>query len=424
MFNNLNLKFNNRISIFVLLALCLLVLTNLFVGSFLRENLENLIWESDDVLHVSVANSFRNSFQFDAEFQPSNPEYYGKSVYETIAASPTISWKHLDKGPMYYISLGSFYSILNVQPEDFYFFGSIFTNLLGSLFLILYFILLKNKFDFKIAAFSSILVVLSPWFGWASTRILPYSLLLVFAISALFFLGKNRKHYVLFGVFAGLAHLTHPFGIFLGFSYCIFLLLHKEFKGFLTVFLSWQIILLPWFLRNYYYLQDIGWGLYLPFSNKLSSFLTFLPHQTESTLTNYVGGGFLTSKQLLSPFLVFYDNFFFLSHTYYLDYLVFFILIFSGVAFFKLSSLKNYLKYVLLIILVISFSFFVASYPLPMYSLLWDQNYLQPEILLIFILPPITISLLYIKKKHIFESKIPRKGKVIVWMLKTHHLHN
>lgn len=375
---------------------------NIFIASYLRANLENVIWYSDDVTHISVAHSFQQKKEFYVTFLPI--QALGSPIDDSLKDYPFVSNMQNGKGPLFYISLGYFYQLLGTTPKDFYFHGSVFNNLLSSIFLILFFIFVKKKFNLKIAFFSSLLISFIPSFAWSSARVLPDGgLLFIFCISALFFIERKKKDYLLFGVFAGLAHLTHPFGIFIGSAYCLFLLFNREFKGFLITFVSWQMILLPWFLRNYYFYKDIGWGLFLPFSAKISSIFSFLPHK-EVVESNSVPIFTGNSIQILEPFRVFiglYQTEF--MQLFHMDYFIIFLILTSGFAFLTMHKISVKSKYLLLIPIII------------FYVLVYYIGNPYAEIASLFIIPLILVYYFYTRNKSTFEKPIPRIYSFIIF---------
>lgn len=377
---------------------------NIIIGSYLRADLLDIIWTGDDAIHIGVAKSFRENGSFEIPFTRGLKSF---SVDSLITTYPTIESPQITKGPIHYILLGSFFKLMETNIEDSYLHASIFSNILTSIFLIIFFFWVRTKFSRRIAFFSSIIILLLPLFIYTSARVYLYPTLLIFSFAALFFLGKKKKHYLIFGILTGLAHLTHPFGIFLGISYVIFLLLCKEFKGSLITFLAWQTVLFPWFLRNYYLFQDIGRGLYIPFSEKFSGILSFLPtsEQVISVPPRIPETVFSEGVLLLNPFEIFLERFYQTFANFNMDYFIIFLLAFSGLAFFALPKLRKNLKYVLLGLCGLIVSYLAIS---------GIQNvYLQ--IFSFFVLPVIFILILKKIKGSLFENHIPRHYKFIIF---------
>ncbi|MDE2588121.1 MAG: glycosyltransferase family 39 protein, partial [Patescibacteria group bacterium] len=249
-FNLLNSLYNNgrykKYAINLTIILFLFI-SNLMIGQYFRNNLEDVLWNSDAVIHISVAHSFQVHKTFDLTFLQNNPSIPDADNF--IVSYPSVIQTYYDKGPVYYVLLGSFYQLLGTTPNNFYFHASIFNNILVWVFLVLFFFFIKNKFNLQTAFFSSILVLFTPYTAWIGSGVLLYFPFMIFCLAALFFLGKKKKHYFLFGIFTGLACLTHPYGIFIGSAYCLFLLINREFRGFLITFAAWNLTLLPWLMR-------------------------------------------------------------------------------------------------------------------------------------------------------------------------------
>jgi len=145
-------------------------------------------------------------------------------------------------------------------------------------------------------------------------------------------------------VFTGLAHMGSAAGIVLGFAYCIYLIFKREFKGALIVFLSWNAILIPIYLRNYYIAKDFGAGLYIPFSGKVSEILYFLPSKvSEFKYSNVLLSMDFTETVTPIEFLQRTFEYFVLWNT---DYLIWFlalgiIVFFVALIVYKLFTLSR-----------------------------------------------------------------------------------
>lgn len=206
---------------------------------------------------------------------------FPESLYQKY---PDISFYHGGKGPLFPTFLGTWYKLLNTQGPDIFYHASIFTNIIASAFLGLFYYFVRTRFNQKTAIVSCSILVSLSLFTILSARVHPYILLMFISLCLLFFLEKKKSHYLIGGFFASLAPLTHPFGIFVTFSFILFLLSKREFKG---VAISSSVIffmLLPFLFFNFYYTGDFGWGLYIPFSDVISENLTFLPRDDERTI--------------------------------------------------------------------------------------------------------------------------------------------
>jgi hypothetical protein len=267
-------KKNQKYGIIVILAF--LIIINFITSFYLFETFEHSIWRSDDALHISAAQSFAKGENFELNFNLAFTDRYN-DINIILEMDPSLSSSY-SRAILYHAFLGSFYYVFDTQPVDFVLHASVFSFILSSTFVVLFFFLIQKYFNAKIAIISSVFVLLIPFFAWESVRALPTMLAYIFIISSLFFLEKKPVHYFMFGFFIALSHMTHPVGIVFGFSYVVYLLISREIKGAVITFFIWNVFLLPHYFRSYYFWKDIGVGLYLPFSNKISSHLEFLPH--------------------------------------------------------------------------------------------------------------------------------------------------
>ena len=322
-----------------------LIIGNSLIASYLRTNFLEVVWVADDGINLSVAENFRKTgkFFFDTTSYH-NPQF---SVDKLIERYPNAEYPMVVKGPLYYIGLGGFLELINPPLEELWVTGSYFNNILSSFFLVLFFFLLKKKFGLFPAMLSTSLILFVPWFEWSSTRILLYPLMYIFIITPFFFFGKKKTEYIISGLFFGLAFLTHPFGLYIILSYNIFLLLNREFKGILISNLIGLVIFIPWFIRNYYYFQDIGWGLYLPLTDKLSNYLSFLPTISDDVSylpTNVVSSAKIDFDILPQPFLpfdVFGGVFNEMFSFFHVGLIVIFILVFAGFSFISFKNISR-----------------------------------------------------------------------------------
>ncbi|MEM7826171.1 MAG: glycosyltransferase family 39 protein [Candidatus Aenigmatarchaeota archaeon] len=115
-------------------------------------------------------------------------------------------------------------------------------------------------YDEKVGVISSIFFSSLPVPFFLSTRILTETLFLTFFLLSIttFYLGleKNKKYFLLTGIFTAFSLLTRYTGVVLFLIYAAFILLKKRFDVFLSTylyisFLIFLIILSPWFLANF-----------------------------------------------------------------------------------------------------------------------------------------------------------------------------
>lgn len=401
------LKLEKKSNLVNLILVGVLVVIIITTGIYIRDSFLNVIFYSDDPQNINAANIFRESGDIGYNFTPTitakSFALMGEAYYE-------FPIHDVGKGPFYFIILGSFFQILDTEPKDLLFHATIFSNILSIIFIIIFFFLIKRKFSVETAFFSGLLIILSTLFVRMSYHVTPVMLLYILAISALFFLDKKTIHYILFGVFAGLAHITHPFGIMLGISYSIFLLVNKEVRGFLLIISTWFLILLPVFTRNYAIFGDIGAGLYIPFSKKISLLFSFIP--TKENL-EYSHSGIpdiipqpLEHHTIFEIIQIMITRFSVDQHMYFL---IVFVIIFAGFAYFTINKTNNFSKHKLMILLG-----FISFYGLGMYFANYSENN-AIQFFVLFILP-ILILFLFRRcvTKSIFEQNLPRLYKFII----------
>ena len=406
----------------VFFLICLVSL-NFYMAEEQRKSIPDKIYYPDDLFHISIADSFRNEKTFNLQYL-----IIGDSTEKAEIVLPTYpTIPQNSKGPMYYITLGVFYQIFSTGQEDLYEHASFFNNILASIFLILFFFFVKKVSNTKIACGSSLLVSLVPGFVSISHIVNIDPLVIVFIISSLFFIEKKKLCYILFGVFSGLASLTHPIANPLIISYSVFLLLKKEFKGFLLTMSTWILVLSPWFVRNYTIFSDIGPGLQIPFSSKISEIIASIIPSKDSPI------GIDQANRINSTEFGFLELIYNATHVSgYLgnmELLIVFILIFSGAVFFNLNNKKKKFRYI-----VTSFGTFITSYLLVKIFLIKqnDKNvWTYPgevakttelildvphiiELIILFIIIPISIFLIFKKKKHLFVENINRTYLFII----------
>lgn len=390
--NSFNQLSKRKKIIIISCFLTLIIATNVLISDYVRTDLIDFVWRADDATYIGVAYSFYKDNNFGTGFT-SRDHVTSKSVDDLIREIKSVSSPQNGKGPFFFITLGSFYKLMDTQPPDIYYDASIFGTILSSIFLILFFYFVKTRFGLKNAILSSILLTFVPIFVLLGARVYPSALLLIFSICALFFLEKKTFHYVMFGLFSILAWLTHPFGIFLGLSYTIFLLINKEYRGVIISTLTAVLILSPWLYSNYYNFGDIGWGLFLPFSTaQISEYLSFLPSESDITMIAPYGGYVLQNfPPRFTPFEVFYYVYLqgFLDN-YNMTYFVLF-LFSSAFAFFKIEKLKKHTFVLVPFISIIILVFFLIN------------NFKDPYLhgALLFALPILLIWVLW-KKYHSF----------------------
>lgn len=415
---------------YTLLLIIPLVILNFSLDLFLYETVINSLWLSDDITHISAADSFQNGKPFNLNFIMHRS--FDMTAEEAIQTYDKDIENPYGRSYVYYAMLGSFYTFLDTESSDLLYHGIIFGSMINATTLILYFVLIRKYFDIKIALVSSYLLLIFPYFAWESVRILPSSTFYLFAICALFFLKKNFKHYFIFGIFAAAANASHPIGVVLAFSYPLFLLIKKEFRGAIITFSGYFLALIPIFIHNHYFFKDIGQGLYLPLGSRISELLWFLPtlaQKSNNSIFPFISENYdYTFRQnIFDPvfiFQFFIHEFHASFSNYFLTILIFSIFCFISLSFLNFKNKKNtiFTSIFLITIFLTIFIFSITVY-FEIYDGLYSDEPTQilpykldlslPEetssnpfmgLFLIFILPPIVFSLLYIKQKSIFKQ--------------------
>jgi len=343
--------------------LVILITSNFIIGDYLRESTSKALW-GDDAGHIALANNFKKHNSFDYEMIQS----FGFKSVDYITERFSIPMTFGEKGPIYYIILGSLFKLLSSTPENWYNHASVLSNIFTSIFLVLFFFFVRKWFNLKIAIASSLLILTTPYFGYLSARALPLPLLYIFVTSSLFFLERRKEHYLLFGFFSGLALLTHPFAVFLPLAYGIFLLLNREFKGFSIFFLVYQIVLLPWYIRGFLEFGNFGHGLFVPFSKSISELLYvfYKPEFRDTSSLAFENPGNL---EIIGPNLIqfgpvqffekLYTN---IDQQYGVEFYLIFVLLFSGLAFFRIDKLRHHVKKLIIFFFGITASYIFIKY--------------------------------------------------------------
>jgi len=374
----------------------IILVANFLIADYLRTDYLNFVWSADDATYIAVAYTFKENNNFGSGYM-SSALVTSKPLDTLINQYPTISFFHAAKGPVFFILLGSFYKILNTAPPNMFLHASIFTNILTSAFLILFYFFMKSKFDTKIAFISSFILVFMSTFVILGARVHPFILVMLFSVLILFFLEKKTHHYFIGGFFAALAPLSHPFGIFVTISYFLFILTRGEFKGLLFSTISLFGTISPYMLLNYYYLGDIGWGFYVPFSDSISKLISFIPRSEEFTRISPYTDHFLhfSKDRFYDTFTVFTTIFNKIGIIYKIQLLIIFLFA-SSLAFVKIDKLKNYS------LSIISFvSVFIIGFVLTSSYLLRDTYF---HAIFVFAVFPITILVIYKKFRTYFEN--------------------
>ncbi len=362
----LHIDYNKKF--FILLFLAFLFFMNIFIGSFFWDVSNTISVVSDETVHLSVARSFINGENFLIGYIPSflSDEFTVNQIIETDQdyLGP------YNRPIIFHIFLGSFLSIFNIQYDEQLFYSSIFSNVLGSIFLVIFFITVKKLFNLQTAIFTSLILMTCNYTVFYTLRPIPIGLFLVFASASLLFLEKKNFHFAMFGALIGLAHMNAADALLLGTSYIVILLAQKKFRGATIVFLIWNVTLIPIYLRNFYIHKDVGVGLYIPFSNIVSELFNFLPSETEKFNTSNIFLREVDFSRLISFESFYFDsieNLFSFHFGYFLFSLIIIAIVIlfiyyvrsrfnSSVDFKSISLFKKFPEISYLIILFLSIS--------------------------------------------------------------------
>jgi len=392
----------------------------------LRDTFSEMIFLSDDAVHISVGNSLASNHGFFVDFQSTTQptwsyvkawhKYWDTAELTELfkAASTPLS----GKGPIHYLFLGLIFQKANATPDNWYYLASLVSTIFTLIFLTLSFIFCKRHFGLNVAIVSTFIISILTITVVYSSRVLQYPVVSTFILAAFLFTEKTKRDYILFGFFAGLSHLTHPIGIVAIISYSIFLLLKKEFKGAGLVVSIWFLTLLPWFIRNVFVFGGFGYGFYIPYSDKISTFLG-LQRFAEFPVEGRIGGQFLQVSDQ-QPFEVFYglftneiiQNYHMVTAVFILFCIVLSFISFSGLKFtivkFNKKPKTDKLK-IITIFFAVTFTFFIlwnffgTDFPVQEY-----RSEMKIQIFIFFLLPIMVGINLYLFNKNIFEKRIKR----------------
>ena len=389
---NINVKFN--FSIFF----CIFLVFTIFLLSFYFQNFSSqALWFGDDSIYLSIANSISSSNSLTYSHISNTYEF---PIGELLERYPTVHPPLNEKGPIYFIILGYWLKIFSSNVENWYFYGSLLSASIFSIFLVLYYFFVKSRFSFYTSIFSSLLILLIPYVGYSVGKISIYPLFWLFSISALFFIKQTRFNNVFFGIFAGLAHLTHPLGLFLLLTYLFYLLIKRQFKAFFVCAAAYVLTIFPWSLHSFLTFQDFGRGLFFPFSSQISEI--FVEPNQKLIQSSVITKDFLvnlTQIDVSSIFSLLHEK---LQSNYFIELLILFIIISSFFSFFNFQRIKNE-------------GFVFAIIPI-LISLLLALSIIDSffiEFIIIFGMLPLSLIILY-KFRSQYFLKISETKKVLL----------
>jgi len=404
-----------------------IILLTILIGLSLYENFNSLSYVYDSSIYLNYIDNIRNGNGFsitivnpivnefenvDGELKPILRNDY-KSL---IKDNPDIS---ADYGipPLFYILEAGFFELFDVDSDNWLYYGTAFSMIVSTSFLVFYYYFVRKSFGFSSAVFSTVLVLSHLTFLTSLTTSRYSPMLYLFIILAFLFINKSTRDYILFGIFAGLANLTHQIATPFIFSYFTFLLFKKEFKGFLIVASVWFGVVSFWFYHQLQTYNDFGIGFGIPFSRQISQLFT-TPIQPDNTQA-------LQSNLLIipTPFENLRNMFTNDSSTLFESEIFYFFLIFLVFALISTSKIralltpKNILFFSLILVsilvLVIGFDEIAKFFSLNVNQIEFYQ------LIIIFVMPVILVIIpRYFKKKYdVFNDKIPRVFLVIIFFI-------
>lgn len=259
-----------------------------------------MYWLYDDTEHLNIAyNLFHGKgltidfIDLDAAFKDTNIPVL--SNYETI------SHPLQNKGPLYFVLLGSWLTATQADFSNWYFWGSILNFLFAASFVVVFYIFTKRYFGRTVAMYATPVLALMPALTWFSVRIRPEVLAYVFIVSAMYFAANSltKRNVALSGLLSALAHLTHPIGLLSGAAYLVYLLYKRKLKLAILLVAVWSAVLMPWMVRNYLIFGDATQGLGIPIPKSVLFALGLATMNTQnSNLVNPDGISSLTGTEV------------------------------------------------------------------------------------------------------------------------------
>lgn len=409
-----NLKGKNHI-LQIAFLIFLIIQTIVFV-ILIYDNYNAATFRYDSALFLNVSDNLRkgNGFVFNVVLSTFDvDETTGKAHSDSnsqkiIEQYPSIITKY-GKPPVFFVVEAGFLEIFSANPANWIFYVAVLSVIISILFIILFYIFCKKYFGITIAMLSSLLIGSSTIFilftSVGRINILAY----VFVIASLFFLEKKNKHYFLFGVFCGIANLTHPLGIIPLAAYSIFLLLKREFRGLIIILFTWISIMIPWMLRQYFEFADFGSSLGIPFSKQISSL--FMSSSTITSSSTQFAPLIMKPLEMLSVFFNTAYNIEFLS-----VYLIFLVFYFISIEKIKKTFTKK--EWTQLLGLIICLTVFIIIYSYYIESFIPNEKIVHIiEFILIVGYPIIFVVFSKVSKLEIFDESIKRHDIVLIFVV-------
>ena len=384
-------------------AIIIILGFSIFSTSLLRDNsMQAIIYNFDDAISLSVIKniSYGNGIALDlAGYHP----FYDSTRF--FSNFPEVPFPFTLKGPIYYLTTSFFLNVFSITPENYFISSSYINTLFFSISLILVFFLIRKYYGVDVAFFSTMIIASISFLNWSAVRLLPLPITMIFLFASLFFLKHKKSNYILFGILSGLAHLTHPQGMMLSFSYMILLLIERKFKGFLIVLTTYFLILSPWMIRNIITVNSPNEGLQLPFLDYFWSLLKFKT-QLPTLSSNIPTEPQLYPFELLKSFIVQGTSFYQVSTIsvlvlFFLSFFLFYVYLIlrknttnSGYHIFK--SVLN--RMTLFSIVFLFVSFLALTYKVTIAPI--ELRLFLPA--MIFLIPPAIFLIFQISKKTFF----------------------
>ena len=343
-----------------------------------------IIFTVDDNIYLSIATNFLETGKFEIDYFTKNYPMYDFSLDKLFDQRPEISHTMNERGILYFLLLATAIKISDTTIENHYLTGAVLNSILSSFLAILFFFFIKRRFNLEIAIYSTALLITSPFFGWWSARSVPYPLLYLFVVSSLFFLGKTKKDYFIFGIFSGIALFTHPFAVIIPAGYISFLMYKKEFRGIGYVVLGFLLIMTCWFIYSSISGVDFDFDIIFPFATQIFS-------ENSSTSIN-LNNNIKISTDVIDTSEVLFNGLSNLQALYALQWIGIFCFITLSISFAK--NKMSLVIYLILTLLVAVILVFLNEFSLGI-----------SESIVIFLVIPISIFLICLKLKTTVVSR-------------------
>jgi hypothetical protein len=277
---------NDYFILIISLALLLFSASSLFEGAN-----RWVYWLYDDTEHLSIAYNLFHGKGLTRDFIDHGAASTEGNI-PNLMLYDQISNPLRSKPPLHMVLLGGWLYITGANYTNWFFLGSMFNLILGSIAIIIFYFFTKRHFGIQIAAYSTPILALMPPLIWYSVRVRPDLLAFIFIILSFYFVAKKITglNMIIVGLFCGLAHLSHPIGLLPGSALIIYLLIFKrKFKATIILAATWSLIIMPWMVRNYIVFGDAIQGLGLPIPRGISTALGLISPGTTISGSSDIG---------------------------------------------------------------------------------------------------------------------------------------